>query len=423
MSSTVAPFPDRCPERARSAKASGFPIPICREGVAAALAATIFCVDASAPALLGLAGLYGPVLLIATLGGGGRPARGRILGWSLACLLLALCGFGLSQGRDASAVALIHLAIGVFTVLATALLLLRDNAMDVAVHRGHRRYRELFDHVAGAGERAAPDAEVVALRDDLARMQKIGALGAMSATVAHELNQPMTAIQSFCDAARRWAGKSPPDMREVVAALDGLARSVGHAQMVMQRVRALIGNGPLDFADIELTELLRCTAALMRRDALKSGARILVTDCADQAVQVRGDAVLLTQLFVNLLTNAIQAMAGQALGERLVTVSLRSNEAAVIVTVADCGPGWQPGDDAKVFGAFYTTKPQGMGLGLAISRTTVERHGGAITLRSREGGGAVVEVTLPLAVRRDAQASERVRDGSLQQRVVERLVA
>lgn len=244
--------------------------------------------------------------------------------------------------------------------------------------------------------RKALERQIARARTDLAEAQRSGALAAMSASIAHELHQPMSAIQSYADAARRWMGRSPPNPEEATAALSGLTQAVGHARTVMHRVRSLVGNARIDFAQIELRELLVTTIAMLERDAGEAGARVSIESEDDDAILVRGDRILLKQVFVNLITNAFQAMDGVPASRRLVTLFLERGRDEVIVRVSDRGPGWDPSAASKVFGSFYTTKENGMGLGLSISRTTVERHGGKIELRPADGGGASVEVCLPL---------------------------
>jgi signal transduction histidine kinase len=282
----------------------------------------------------------------------------------------------------------------------------------------------LLDRVPGSildiTGRKTLEAQVARARADLAEAQRNGALAAMSASIAHELHQPMSAIQSYADAACRWMGRAHPDVQEATAALAGLTQAVGHARTVMHRVRSLVGNAPIAFAEIDLAELLSTTVALMERDAREAGARIALEAVTDGLLLIKGDRILLKQLFVNLLTNAIQAMEGVPAPRRLVTLRARRCGERLVVEVEDRGSGWESDAEAKVFGSFYTTKAQGMGLGLSISRTSVERHGGSIELRPGRDGGALVEVSLPLAPARPAAIGRL--DGGLQEVAVQGLL-
>jgi PAS domain S-box-containing protein len=261
--------------------------------------------------------------------------------------------------------------------------------------------------------RKALEAQIARARTDLAEAQRSGALAAMSASIAHELHQPLSAIQSYADAARRWMARTPPDFHEAAAALTGLSQAVGHARTVMHRVRSLVGNTRIAFTDIDLGDLLATTVALMERDAAEAGARISLEIAAGAPLVVKGDRILLKQVLVNLVTNAIQAMEGTPASRRLVSLRLAAVDDEAVVRIEDRGPGWDMAAEAKVFGSFYTTKEHGMGLGLSISRTTVERHGGTIALCQGDCGGAMVEVYLPLAVVRPGA------DGSLDGRLQE----
>lgn len=250
--------------------------------------------------------------------------------------------------------------------------------------------------VLDVSHRRALEIQLQKTREQLARVQRTGALAAMSASIAHELNQPMAAIHSFADAARRWLSLSPPNVGETASALEGLSESVTHAQAVMARIRSLVGNAQIDFAEVELDGLLLTTVALMRREAAESGTRLQVIAEEDKALSVAGDRILLKQVFVNLVSNAIQAMQATPAADRVVTIALERRRDSAVVIVSDRGRGWDELDNDRAFDSFFTTRKDGMGLGLSISRTVVERHGGMILRYNRQGGGAVVEVQLPL---------------------------
>ena len=270
-------------------------------------------------------------------------------------------------------------------------------------------------------ERKALEAQVLRTREELAEAQRTGALAAMSASIAHELNQPLSAIHSYADAARRWMARTPPDMHEAMAALTGLSQAIGHARTVMHRVRSLVGNARIRSAEIDLGELLSTTVTLMRADAAEASTRLVLMRGRGRDLAVSGDRILLKQVFVNLVSNAIQAMAEVPPDCRTVTVEIDVEDGTTaLVRVADRGPGWEDNEE-KVFGSFYTTKPAGMGLGLSISRTTIERHGGSIVLGRAWGGGALVEVRLPLAGVAPS-VPDGAGDGSVEQVAVEGLV-
>ncbi|WP_206240407.1 PAS domain-containing sensor histidine kinase [Novosphingobium terrae] len=262
--------------------------------------------------------------------------------------------------------------------------------------------------ILDVSQRRALEVQILRTREELAEVQRTGALAAMSATIAHELNQPMSAIHSFADAARRWLARVPPNLEETSRAMEGLTAGIEHARQVMQRVRALIGDARVDRNEVELEGLLATTIALMRREAAEAGARLCVFPSED-SLTVLGDRILLKQVFVNLITNAIHAMLNAPPAERVVSLDLSRRGDCAVVIVSDRGPGWADIGAGRAFDTFFTTKKNGMGLGLAISRTVVERHGGSMSLRNGTQGGAVIEVTLPLAS--DSAESELAVDG------------
>jgi two-component system, LuxR family, sensor kinase FixL len=267
--------------------------------------------------------------------------------------------------------------------------------------------------------RRALEAQVSRTREELAEAHRASALGAMSASIAHELNQPMSAIHSYAEAARRWMAHVPPNMGEATDALAGLGQAVEHARSVMQRVRTLVSQARVERSDLDLGQLVATTVALMRHEAADAGARIAVVG-TDAALPIRGDRILLKQVLVNLIANAIEAMQDIPPQQRLVTVDLRADGDAALLQVRDQGPGWDEAVRSRAFTSFFTTKANGMGLGLAISQTAVERHGGRIELGDAPEGGAVVAITLPLSAGAPASAGERILDRGEQFAAVER---
>lgn len=240
------------------------------------------------------------------------------------------------------------------------------------------------------------EAEICETRKQLAEVQRSSAVAALSASIAHELNQPLTALQTYADAATRWADRDPPDNTETRLALAGVTDSVRYARDVIRRVRQLVGGTPADLAPLDLNQLVKDNRAILRREAMDRAGKIAFL-FADQPVTVEGDMVLLKQVLINLVTNAFQAMEQLPSAERSATVEVRRCPHAAELLVTDMGPGIAgcAGDD--VFQTFFTTKSDGMGLGLAICRAAMDSHGGTITLENGSGAGAVARLTLPYA--------------------------
>ncbi|WDF72556.1 PAS domain-containing sensor histidine kinase [Novosphingobium sp. KACC 22771] len=276
-----------------------------------------------------------------------------------------------------------------------------------------------LDRVPGSildvSQSKALEEQILRTREELADVQRTGALAAMSATIAHELNQPMTVIHCFADAARRWLGRTPPNMEETERALAGLSAGVEHARQVMLRVRALVGDARVDQSEVELESVLTTSVALMGREASETSTRLSICPQEDNLI-VLGDRILLKQVFVNLITNALQAMLAVPPAERAVYLASERRGDKAVITVSDRGPGWAQVGARRAFDTFYTTKKNGMGLGLYISRAVVERHGGSMSLREGDCGGAVIEIILPLAPERDGSspAGDRLFDGGEQ---------
>ncbi|MCW2338253.1 signal transduction histidine kinase [Sphingobium sp. B2D3A] len=272
-----------------------------------------------------------------------------------------------------------------------------------------------LDRVPGSildvSHRRALETQILRTREELAESQRSSVVAAMSASIAHELNQPMSAIQSFADAATRWLSRSPPNLNEAKEALAGLTLGVEHARTVMQRVRALVGQSRIELCDVELEGLIATTVALMRREASEHGARLIIIPATEETLTIRGDRILLKQVLINLITNAIQAMINTPPDRRIVTLTLDRKGNQATIEVADSGAGWDSAEPGNVFGSFFTTKRNGMGLGLSIAKMVVERHEGSITRRNAESGGAVVDLTLPLIVERVIGIADGGSDG------------
>jgi signal transduction histidine kinase len=233
-------------------------------------------------------------------------------------------------------------------------------------------------------------------QDDLAHLNRVAAMGELAASIAHELNQPLAGILSNAQAAQRFLQRTPPDLREVGAALDDIVSDDRRAGQVIKRMRALLRKGERSEAPQDINELAREVARLLGNDALLRGATLRL-DLAPDLPPVGGDGVHLQQVLLNLVTNALDAVAEKPPGARLVTVrTTPAGEGRVELCVEDTGKGIAPDDLARVFEAFYTTKPTGLGVGLAISRSIIEAHGGRLSVESQPGAGATFRCALPV---------------------------
>ena len=213
---------------------------------------------------------------------------------------------------------------------------------------------------------------------ELAHANRVATMGQLTASIAHEVNQPITATVSNAQAALRWLRAETPDLEEVQQALGRIARDGNRAAEVIDRIRALIKKAPSQREHLEVNGVILEIIELTRGEAAKNGVSVSTT-LADDLPLVEADRVQLQQVLVNLVVNAFEAMtaAGEDPKElRIGTEKIDSR--GVLVAVRDSGPGLEPAMLERMFESFYTTKPTGMGMGLSICRSIIEAHGGRI---------------------------------------------
>jgi two-component system sensor kinase FixL len=222
-------------------------------------------------------------------------------------------------------------------------------------------------------------------------------MGELAASMAHELSQPLTGILTNAQAARRFLDTTAPDLDELRSILSDIVEDDRRASEVIQRLRELLRKGEPAFTTLDLHRLIRDIAKLVSSDAIIRNVS-LTLDLGPGSPAVRGDRVQLQQVVLNLLVNGMDAMA-EVGGERGLVVRTRDTAVQTVhVSVEDTGPGLRPGTETLVFEPFYTTKPAGMGMGLAIARSIIEAHGGLIWASNNPIRGAAFHVALPLAV-------------------------
>src|SRR5262249_30703006 len=229
---------------------------------------------------------------------------------------------------------------------------------------------------------------------ELAHANRVATTGQLSASIAHEINQPITAAVTYADAALRWLAARPPNLQEVRQAL-GLIRESGiRAGDVIDRVRALVKKAPPRTDSLEINEVILEVIALTRREMAKNGISVQ-TQLIQSLPAIRGDRVQLQQVILNLLINASEAMSATSEGPRELLISTASTDAGVLVAVRDSGPGFAPESVDRLFESFYTTKPGGLGMGLSICRSIIETHRGRLWASANTPRGAVFQFTLP----------------------------
>jgi PAS domain S-box-containing protein len=232
-------------------------------------------------------------------------------------------------------------------------------------------------------------------RTELARVSRLTTLGELTASIAHEVNQPIGAMVTNAAACARWLAAQPPDMAEAQAALANIVADGKRAGEVIARIRALTRRQAPRMELLDVNRKVREVLALAEHE-LKTHGIVLRTELAPTLPGVAGDRVQLQQVLLNLIVNAIEAMSGHDRPHELTIVTAAKEPGAVVVEVRDSGPGLDEGVE-RVFEPFYTTKAQGIGIGLSISRSIVEAHGGRLWATSNQPHGAVFRFSLPVA--------------------------
>jgi two-component system, LuxR family, sensor kinase FixL len=243
-------------------------------------------------------------------------------------------------------------------------------------------------------ERRRIEREAVRQRDELAHLSRVAMLGELSGSLAHELNQPLTAILSNAQAAQRFLAHSPPRVDKLAEILTDIVKSDHRAGAVIQRLRSLLRKEEAQRHPLDLNDVVEESLRLMRSDLLNR--HVTVSTALAQALPaVSGDRNQLQQVLLNLVINACDAMDGRDADRRLLVRTQTTAEGGVVVAVADCGTGIPSADLERIFESFMTTKAQGMGLGLAICRSIVEAHGGRLWATNNPDRGATLHCELP----------------------------
>jgi two-component system, LuxR family, sensor kinase FixL len=240
------------------------------------------------------------------------------------------------------------------------------------------------------------DLEAQAHRNEVAHLLRVASLAELSSALAHELNQPLTAILSNAQAAQLIIDHGKCDSEEIPHILDDIITDDRRASEVISRLRALLRKSEFEPQQLEANELIQDVLKLMNYELMTRTVRI-VSEFTSDLPSIRGDRVQLQQVLINLILNAGDAMSGPAQQDRTLTLqSIRVEEDAIQITVADTGAGIAPCDVEKIFEPYHTTKLQGLGLGLSLSRSIVLAHGGRLWAENRAPGGAAFHFTVPI---------------------------
>jgi PAS domain S-box-containing protein len=243
-------------------------------------------------------------------------------------------------------------------------------------------------------ERKRAERELAEQRDELARLSRVSALGQLSASIAHEINQPLATILNNAEAARKMLARERVDLAELREICDDIVAEDHRAASVIRRLRTLFKGGDMPLQALDVNELIEDTLVLLHTELLMRHV-VAVTDLAPSLPAVEGMRVQLQQVLLNLFMNAADAMEGNAVEDRKVVVATAMTDAGVHICVSDRGPGIAEADLKSIFEPFWSSKPGGMGMGLAICRSIVSVHGGSLTAANGNGQGAMFCIALP----------------------------
>ena len=213
---------------------------------------------------------------------------------------------------------------------------------------------------------------------ELARVARLTTIGELMASIAHEIHQPLGAIAASGNACLRWLAKDQPQLDEAQRAAERIVKEAHRAGDILKGIRALAGTSALEMAELDSNDLVREVLMLMNSE-LQEHEVLLETELSDGLAPIMGDRVQLEQIILNLVLNAIEAMGSETNAPRRLCVKSQADgPGAVLIAVEDSGPGIAPENMDRLFDAFFTTKPNGMGMGLSICRSIVTAHGGRL---------------------------------------------
>jgi PAS domain S-box-containing protein len=244
-------------------------------------------------------------------------------------------------------------------------------------------------------EREKAEQTLAKMHGELARLSRFLTMGELTASIAHEVDQPLTAIVTYGHAALEWLSATPPNIAEARQATQRVIQDGTRAGAVLNRIRALYRKEIPSKQRLNVNDLIRELVVFVRGEAVRLGIPIRM-ELAPDLPRVRGDRVQLEQVLLNLMMNAMDAMRSLKERPKEIVITSRVEKAAILVTVQDCGDGVNAAIADRIFDPFFTTKPQGIGMGLSISRSIVESHGGKLWARSRPSGGAAFQFTIPV---------------------------
>jgi PAS domain S-box-containing protein len=242
-------------------------------------------------------------------------------------------------------------------------------------------------------ERKRAEAALRQAQADLAYMSRVTTMGELTASLAHEIRQPISAAVTNAKTCLRWLGREAPDVAEASEAASRIVKDATRAADIISRISLLFKKGALQRELVDVNDVIREMIVLLRGEATRYSISIRI-ELAEDLPKVMADPVQLQQVFMNLMLNAIEAMKEGSGGSEL-TIKSEADDGHVLISITDTGVGLSPEQVEQIFKAFFTTKDTGTGMGLPISRSIIESHGGRLWATGVPGSGATFQFTLP----------------------------
>ncbi len=333
-------------------------------------ALAIFVADIYTPPDCVVGGLYVVVVLMA---GQFCDAR-RLIAVALGCAGLTIVAQFAShrlvvEDRQTAMIGAFNAGVDIVAVCLSCYLVIRGRAAQAALRRAQA---------------------------DLAHVSRVTTMGELTASIAHEVNQPIAGVVTNAGACLRWLAADPPDLEKARSAATRIVRDGTRASEIISRIRQIFARGAAERQLISVNQIARETIELLGAEATRHAISVRL-DLAADPLPVMADRVQLQQVIMNLLLNGVDAMRQAPSGRELVLATRRSADDEATVTVSDTGMGLDPEATEHIFNAFYTTKPHGTGMGLSISRSIVEAHRGRLWASPNQPRGAAFHVALPLS--------------------------
>jgi signal transduction histidine kinase len=253
---------------------------------------------------------------------------------------------------------------------------------------------EFVGAVMDVTERKRAEEALREAQANLARVSRVTTMGELTASLAHEIKQPITAAVTDAKTCLRWIGRDQPDVEEAREAAARIIKDVTRASDIISRISLLFKKGPPQRESLDVNEVIQEMIVLLRSEASRYSISIR-GELANDLPNIMVDRVQLQQVFMNLMLNGIEAMKDMGTGGELTIKSQQDDNRQLLISVGDTGVGLEPEQAEQIFNAFFSTKPQGTGMGLPISRSIIESHGGRLWATSNSGPGATFQFTLP----------------------------